>query len=138
MVRHGWPGWCLAMLVGLAASATAQERPPPKAELRDNYPNPFFPATTIPFVIHPSVCEGGHQPQVSLKVYNVLAQVVAIPILLNAGGERLENLRLRCGSYEAYWDGRIAQGNRELTPGIYYAQLTVEGERHTIKMIARP
>jgi hypothetical protein len=138
MVRLAWPGWCLAFLLGLAGSATGQERPPPKAELQDNYPNPFFPTTTIPFVIHEHACERGHQPLVSLKVYNVLAQVVAVPILLNSNGERLESLRLRCGAHQAFWDGRLAQGNRELTPGIYYAQLSVDGERHTIKMIARP
>jgi hypothetical protein len=26
---------------------------------------------------------------------------------------------------------------REVTPGIYYAQLTVDGQRYTLKMIAR-
>src|SRR3712207_8103921 len=44
-------------------------------------PNPFFPATTIPFSISQEVCARGHQPVVSLKVYNVLVQVVAIPVL---------------------------------------------------------
>jgi hypothetical protein len=119
------------------APASAQERPPPKAELRENQPNPFFPATTIPFFINPNVCERGHEPLVSLKIYNVLAQQVAIPILLNANGERLDSLHLRCGLQEAYWDGRIQRGNRELTPGVYYAQLTVDNERFTLKMIAR-
>lgn len=137
MVRRRWPGWALAMLVGLVASSSAQERPPPRVQLRDNYPNPFFPSTTIPFDISPELCERGHQPLVSLKVYNVLAQVVAIPILLDANGERLDGLHLRCGTHEAYWDGKLLHTNRELTPGVYYAQLVVDKERYTLKMIAR-
>jgi len=137
MTGSYWPGVVLALLAGCVGAASAQERPPPPVELRENYPNPFFPATTIPFVLNHDLCEGGQQPLVSLKIYNVLVQVVAVPILLNSNGERVDGLRLRCGAHEAYWDGRIMNGSRELTPGIYYAQLTVEGARYTLKMIAR-
>jgi len=137
MVRVRWPGWGLALTLGLAPPTSAQERPPPMVELRENAPNPFFPSTTIPFVLHSELCERGHQPLVSLNVYNVLAQVVAVPILQNSNGERLDALRLRCGMHEAFWDGKLLDTNRELTPGIYYAQLVVDGERYTIKMVAR-
>lgn len=137
MAGTSWRGWGLALSLGLATPASAQERPPPQVELRENSPNPFFPSTTIPFVLGPELCERGHQPLVSLKVYNVLAQVVAIPVLLNSNGERLDGLRLRCGAHEAYWDGKVRDTNRELTPGIYYAQLVVDGERYTIQMVAR-
>jgi len=137
MTGSSWPGIVLALLAGFGTAASAQERPPPAVELRENYPNPFFPATTIPFVLNPELCDGGQQPLVSLKIYNVLVQVVAVPILLNSNGERVDGLRLRCGTHEAYWDGRLMNGTRELTPGIYYAQLTVEGVRYTLKMIAR-
>lgn len=137
MVGRRWPGCVLALLLGLAGPASAQERPPPGVELRENYPNPFFPSTTIPFVLNPDLCERGHQPLVSLKVYNVLAQVVAVPILLNSNGERIDGLRLGCGLHEAYWDGKVLKGGRELTPGVYYAQLVVDEQRFTLKMIAR-
>lgn len=137
MTGSYWPGMVLALLAGCATAMSAQERAPPAVELRENYPNPFFPATTIPFDLGTELCDGGQQPLVSLKIYNVLVQVVAVPILLNSNGERLDGLRLRCGAHEAYWDGRIMNGSRELTPGIYYAQLTVEGVRYTLKMIAR-
>jgi hypothetical protein len=136
MVGAGRPGWVLAMLLGLAGLASAQERGPPPVELRENYPNPFFPSTTIPFVLKPELCERGHQPLVSLKIYNVLAQVVAVPILLNSNSEPLEGLRLRCGTHAAYWDGKVRGSNRELTPGVYYAHLVVDGGRYTLKMIA--
>jgi len=137
MVGRRWPGWVFALCLGLAGPASAQERPPPQVELLDNYPNPFFPSTTIPFVLDTVLCERGHQPLVSLKVYNVLAQVVAVPTLLAPKGERLDNLRLPCGAHEAYWDGKVLNSKRELTPGVYYAQLVVDGERFTLKMIAR-
>lgn len=138
MVGSRWPGWFLALLLGFGGAASAQERPPPKVELRENHPNPFFPSTTIPFVLNPELCERGHQPLVSLKIYNVLVQSVAVPILLGSNGERIQGLRLRCGAYEAYWDGRLQNGGSgELSPGVYYAQLVVDGERYTLRMIAR-
>jgi hypothetical protein len=142
MVRWAWAGW-LGLLVGVGTPVAAQANvDPPRVELKENYPNPFFPTTTIPFLISHDVCTKGHQPVVSLKIYNVLVQVVAIPILTDAtgsrtGGERLDSLRLRCGEYHAYWDGKYLDGRGEATPGIYYYQLTVDGERFTRKMIAQ-
>jgi hypothetical protein len=124
--------------VGGGSPAAAQANlPPPRIELKENYPNPFFPATTIPFSISQEVCTRGHQPVVSLKIYNVLVQMVAIPVLADGSAERLDSLRLRCGEYQAYWDGKYLDGKREATPGIYYYQLSVDGERFTRKMIAQ-
>jgi hypothetical protein len=138
MVRFAWPGWWLGLLVGVGSPAAAQANlPPPRIELKENYPNPFFPATTIPFSISREVCSRGHHPVVSLKIYNVLVQMVAIPVLADGSAERLDSLRLRCGEYQAYWDGKYLDGKREAIPGIYYYQLTVDGERYTRKMIAR-
>ena len=102
MVRFAWPGWWLGLLVGVGSPVAAQANvPPPRVELKENYPNPFFPATTIPFAISQEVCARGHQPVVSLKIYNVLVQVVAIPVLADGSAERLDSLRLRCGEYQA-------------------------------------
>src|SRR5215208_2384138 len=144
MVRFAWPGWWLGLLVGAGSPVAGQANViPPRVELKENYPNPFFPTTTIPFLISEEVCARGHQPVVSLKIYNVLVQVVAVPVLTNGAGarpataERLDSLRLRCGEYHAYWDGKYLDGRREATPGVYYCQLTVDGERYTRKMIAQ-
>jgi hypothetical protein len=143
MVRWAWPGWWLGLLVGFGTPVAAQANvDPPRVELKENYPNPFFPTTTIPFLISRDVCARGHQPVVSLKIYNVLVQVVAIPVLTGeqgsrASGEQLDSLRLRCGEYHAFWDGKYLDGRREATPGVYYYQLTVDGERFTRKMIAQ-
>ncbi len=138
MVRARWPGWFLGLLVGMSLPAAAQERaPPPKVELKENYPNPFSASTTIPFSISPEVCANGHHPLVSLRIYNVLAQAVAIPVLRSSTGDPLERIRLNCGDYEAFWDGKFSDGKREVTPGVYYYQLIVDGQRYTRKMIAR-
>jgi hypothetical protein len=138
MVRFMWPGWWLGLLVGAGSPAAAQANVvPPRVELKENYPNPFFPATIIPFVISPEVCARGHQPVVSLRVYNVLVQVVAIPTLGFRSSERVDSLRLRCGQYRAFWDGKYLDGKREAITGVYYYQLTVDGERFTRKMIAQ-
>ncbi len=138
MVRLAWPGWWLGLLVGAGSPVAGQANViPPRVELKENYPNPFFPATTIPFEISREVCARGHQPVVSLKIYNVLVQVIAIPSLADGSGERLDSLRLRCGAYRAYWDGQYLDGKREASPGVYYYQLTVDGERFTRKMIAQ-
>jgi hypothetical protein len=137
MVRLAWPGWWLGLLVGAGSPVAAQANVvPPRVELKENYPNPFFPATTIPFEISREVCARGHQPVVSLKIYNVLVQVVAIPSLASGSSERLDSLRLRCGEYRAFWDGQFLDGEAA-SPGVYYYQLTVDGERFTRKMIAQ-
>ena len=81
MVRTGWPGWLLGVMLGAGQVVAQEPAAPPRVELRENVPNPFFPSTTIPFVIYPEVCARGHEPLVSLKIYNVLAQVIAIPVL---------------------------------------------------------
>src|SRR4026207_117949 len=124
MVRFVWPGGWLGLLGGAGAPVAAQATVlPPRVELKENSPNPFFPATTIPFEISRAVCGRGHQPVVSLKIYNVLVQVGAVPTLANGSSERLDSLRLRCGEYRAFWDGRYLDGERQATPGVYYYQL---------------
>jgi hypothetical protein len=70
MVRFAWPGWWLGLLLGVVSPVAAQQvrDPLPSIELKENYPNPFFPSTTIPFVIHEEVCKDGHRPVVTLKI----------------------------------------------------------------------
>jgi len=79
---------------------------------------------------------GGEKPVVSLRVYNVLAQLVALPIL-QGSGDPLENLRVEwngTGRYQAYWDGKVLRTDREAASGVYVYQLTVNGQRFTGKM----
>lgn len=113
--------------------------PPPTVELKQNYPNPFNPATTIPFTLGGDVFANGHRPRVSLRIYNVLAQLVAVPIL-QGSGQALEDLELTCGNpggcdFTAYWDGKVLNSDREAASGVYIFQLVVDGRRYTRKMI---
>ena len=143
MVRLAWPGWWLGLLVGVGTPVAAQANVlPPRVELKENYPNPFFPTTTIPFLISQEVCARGHQPVVSLKIYNVLVQVVAIPVLTNGSGPgpaRNDWTACDCAaaSTTRSGTGSIWMESGEATPGVYYYQLTVDGERFTRKMIAQ-
>jgi hypothetical protein len=73
---------------------------------------------------------------VSLRIYNVLAQLVAIPVL-QGSGQPLEKLALDwngTGNFVAYWDGRYIGSEREAASGVYVYQLEVDGERQTRKM----
>ena len=142
MRRHAWAVLGLGVLaVGVEARAawSQQGTPPATVQLKQNYPNPFNPATTIPFSLGPELFSGGHRPTVSLKVYNVLAQLVAVPILQGTG-EPLDNVQLSCASttscdFSAYWDGNVLNSSRQAASGVYIYQLVVDGRRFTKKMI---
>src|SRR2546426_12445288 len=100
MKLYGWAVLVGGLGGGLLAGADGvfgQATPPPLVELKQNYPNPFNPATTIPFTLNGELFANGHRPKVSLKIYNVLAQLVAVPILQGTG-EDLDNLELTCST----------------------------------------
>jgi len=132
----------LGLVAGGGEEGLGQTVPPaapPVVELRQNYPNPFNPATTIPFTLSGDLFANGHRPRVSLKVYNVLAQLVAVPILQGTG-QALDNLELSCSSpdgcsYSAYWDGNIRNTGQQAASGVYLYQLVVDERRVTKKMI---
>ena len=73
--------------------------------------NPMVSETRIPFTVGDSACtEPTRQYKVSLRIYNVLIHVVAVPVLENgtitlAGGQPLGGVQLTCGRYTAYWNG---------------------------------
>lgn len=46
-------------------------------EIKPNYPNPFNPETTIPFVLSERLFEDGRPVVVSIRIYNLLKQPVA-------------------------------------------------------------
>ncbi len=135
-----WLAWAivsLGLLTSVSTPLAAQEAGQgDRVELRQNYPNPFNPETTIPFTLPASLFAGGQKPVVSLRIYNVLAQLVAIPIL-QGSGQPLDNLQLEwngTGEYSAYWDGKVLRSDREAASGVYVYQLVVNGERFTGKM----
>jgi len=140
MKQHAWAVLGLGLwAAGAGVSEARGQAPPPAVELKQNYPNPFNPATTIPFTLGGDLFANGHRPKVSLKVYNVLAQLVAVPIL-QGSGEPLDNLELTCSdaagcTFSAYWDGNVRRTGQQAASGVYLYQLIVDGARYTKKMV---
>src|SRR2546423_4985301 len=137
-MSHRWAA--LALVLALCAitpkSAAGQQSSPPRGRklgtLGQNYPNPFKPETFIPFSIDD--CNGpGGQRVVSLRVYNVLAQLVATPVLHGAGVP-IANMRLSCGEYVGHWDGSVLRTKRLAASGVYVYELVVDGQRMSRKM----
>jgi hypothetical protein len=136
MKPSAWAVVCaLGLLVAAPAVAQAQDSTS-QVQLGRNYPNPFNPETTIPFTLDESLWSGGAQPVISLRIYNILAQLVAVPIL-QGSGEQLDGIQLPwngTGQYTAYWDGKVRGTDREAASGVYVYQLVVNGQAHTKKM----
>ena len=149
-----WNRWAaLALALALCAftpkyAAGQSSSSPPRGRkaggLGQNYPNPFNPETTIPFSIGDASCSDGGQPHVvTLRIYNILAQQVAVPVLqggsstsgADAGtGRPIQKLSLSCGTYTAYWDGKIGNTNTEVPSGVYVYQLEIDGTVYVKKM----
>jgi hypothetical protein len=138
MKHLAWALLALGLLLAAPSAMEAQQgRPTDAVRLGRNYPNPFNPETTIPFELGQSLFANGHQPIVSLRIYNVLAQLVAIPILQGTG-EPLDGVKLSwngTGKYSAYWDGKVLNTDREAPSGVYVYQLIVDGQSFTDRMM---
>jgi hypothetical protein len=134
---HRWAALTLALALcalptkqAAGQEASSQPRGRKLGVLGQNYPNPFNPETSIPFEI---VCEGSASSMhvVSLKVYNVLAQLVAVPTLKGnpAPNAPVSNLSLPCGQYVTFWDGKVLNTGKEAASGVYLYELVVDGQR---------
>ena len=131
MKRFAWAALSLGLLTTVPAAAVAQDGQQDAVELGRNYPNPFNPETTIPFALGESVFQNGRKPVVSIKIYNILAQLVAVPVIQGSGEEILD-LELAwngTGQYTAYWDGKVLGTGREAASGVYVYQLSIDGRR---------
>ncbi len=96
---------------------------PKSFSLGQNYPNPFNPSTTIRFEIGAGG-ETQQAVQTSLKVYNILGQLV----------KTLVEEPRSPGVYYQTWDGKDLQGNR-VSSGIYFYQLRAGSYNQTKKMV---
>jgi len=108
------------------------------------YPNPFNPDVFIPFGIDTSCTEGSQQHTVSIQILNILTQRVAIPVLYvqpttstsptTSAMGAVSNMRLSCGKYLAYWNGKIQGTEKEAPSGTYLVQMVKDGVSSTTKI----
>jgi len=143
---HRWASPALGLLacafLASRASSQATDRRAEGAHRRgllgQNQPNPFSQSTTIPFTVGDASCAtGSERHTVTLRIYNILSQVVAIAVLADSSNadqsmptsnaRALLNLELPCGSYVARWDGKLTKADRDAAPGVYMYQLMVDG-----------
>ena len=139
MKRFAWAmlGLGLWVFEGGVEPALAQD-PQPTIELQHNR---FNPVTTIPFTLRGTMFLKGHRPVVSLRIYNVLAQLVAIPVLRGTG-KALDGLALTCPTplgcrYNADWVGVIDNTGQPAASGVYIYQLVIDGQRVTKKIVVK-
>jgi len=152
-MKHLWRALLVVLVLGafMPSRSAAQGSSPQTGggqgaglRLDQNYPNPVTQDTRIQFAIGDAqgCTDSGRQHRVSLRIYNLLAQQVAVPVLQGgfgnaAGGEPLESLQLTCGVYLAYWDGKYSQTGNDVASGIYLFRLEVDGKVLVKKMIVR-
>lgn len=94
---------------------------PDRFDLAQNYPNPFNIATKIEFSIPGDV---GSRYRVRLEVINILGQIV----------RTITDGDLSTGFYTYSWDG-TDQSGREVSSGVYFYRLLVDGTPTTKKMV---
>jgi len=102
---------------------------------------------TIGFTVGPSSCADRTRTyNVTMRIYNVLAQAVGIPTLaavspaggpVPGSGRPLNGLPLPCGQYIAVWNGRHPATGQRMAPGVYVYDLVIDGQRITRKVTLR-
>jgi len=127
---------------GLRAQETTPQPLPAEASrgfrLEQNYPNPVDPETWIPYYLEESLFKEGRPGVVSIRIYNILRQLVAVPTAVGhprGKNVRVTNLRFtEAGRKVAYWDGKDQQGRR-VPSGLYYCELVVNDRSDFIRIV---
>jgi hypothetical protein len=148
-MKHRWAAVLVALAVAVVVPglAEAQDADPPPSErgqgyeLGQNSPNPFSRATAIPFTLGdaPNCAEGARTYRVTMQIFNVLAQPVAVPVMQagEASGQPVVNLNLPCGAYMAMWDGADQNSTQQLPTGVYLIHLQVDGGRPKVRRMLK-
>ena len=151
-MKHLWRALFIVLVLGVfmpsrsAAQGTSTQTGEGQGaglQLGQNFPNPVNQDTRIPFVIADAqgCTDSGRLHRVSLRIYNLLAQLVGVLRLQGggnaAGGEPLDGLQLTCSQYLAYWDGKYSQTGEDVASGIYLYRLEVDGKVLVKKLIVR-
>jgi hypothetical protein len=94
----------------------AVESKPAHFNLDQNYPNPFNPETVIKFSLP-------QDSRVSLKVYNILGQVV----------NTLVDETLPAGNHSVSWNGKNERGT-DVASGVYFYRIKADNYESIMKM----
>ncbi len=98
-------------------SAVENEQHPEQFILKQNFPNPFNPSTTINYVLL-------QQSTVLLRIFDVLGNEVV----------SLQDDVKSAGSYSVQWNG-MDQFDNPASAGVYFARLQTASASQTIKMV---
>ena len=139
-MRYRWSalaGIVLALVLMPRDGLAQKSAPKAVVTVKQNYPNPFNPETRGVFEI--GCPDLSVQYRVSVKVYNLLMQPVATPVLQGgkgsvAGGSPLTNVLLPCGQYTWYWNGNYLNTSKEAASGLYLLVVDVNGVKTTRTM----
>ncbi len=127
------PGGALAQVSG----GTPQAAELDDFSLEPVFPNPLAGETRIFYRLGDGLFEAEQEVRVTLRVFNILHQLVAVPVALDEDGrpgERIEEMSFRRpGLYEAHCDERDLEG-RTVTAGPYFVELSV-GARNRVRKI---
>lgn len=121
----------LAMLAVPAGASGQNGGERAKTRLDQANANPFNPAAPISFVLFDEDFDEGRPVVVSLRIRNVLGQVVAVAAAVDhpEGRVGVENLEYRSpGWKDAQWNGLDRSGH-PVAAGVYLLELVINGER---------
>ena len=123
------------------AVAQAQSPPPPVrgvGSLGKVVPGPDKVKTRIPFTVGDSACTDSTSHVVTIQILNILAQLVAVPVLEAPGTQAatpgpavsgpISTRKLPCGEYVADWNGELLDSGKPAAAGTYVVRLTVDGK----------
>jgi hypothetical protein len=100
--------------------------------------NPVRPGMWIPFYLEDRLFRGADSVAVSIRIHNILNNVVAIPVLRDPfDGRESRNIGFvyrTPGKKMAYWDGKDLAG-RTVASGVFYCTLTVGNESTVMKLV---
>jgi hypothetical protein len=123
----------LLVLPIAAAPAEAQESGGDgvKSRIVEIQTTPYGASILIPFTLIEADFDEGRPVVVTIRIRNLLGQLVAVPIALGHpdGAVAVDELEYATpGHREAYWHGLDRTGHR-VAAGVYLLELVVNGER---------